>query len=395
MQSAQPRGVRKILHWHLLVLVASVSVMLLAGCRTTGKESPAKLARASNEEHMRQFGDSGLPRKIGTVANMGLQIPTVSPDGKQMLYLQTDRDYISPMTLLGSPEPEHTPTEGSLSIWLRPTPGSGPGRRISHHRWAHSPVWSRSGRTIAYVVNAPPESFIVHLDLTSGLETTVGLPGAINCLARFDGDDQTLLFCSAKKPGAPFRIYRQHAGKNKPIVLTPEGPDCIFPVCSDDGGQVLCAQADGDHLNWVKCGPNGTVVLAQRCGSADRPTCLQTWAGIASPLSPDRNSFLFYDTLRNLIAVFHADEGLVRRHRTGGIAACWLTNNAIALATSEAVFVVNTATGMSPQLFNGQWIPCRYVPSSRRLIMLRRETSRRFSIVEIVFKQELRVTNYE
>jgi hypothetical protein len=109
--------------------------------------------RATNERHARLFGDTDLPRRIGAVENVGLQIPRVSPNGRQMLYLQTDQDYLSPLTLLGSPDPQHTPPEGSLSVWLRPVEGAALGRRFSPQRWAHSPVWSDTGDAVAYVVN--------------------------------------------------------------------------------------------------------------------------------------------------------------------------------------------------------------------------------------------------
>lgn len=370
----------------VVILISAGASLLLTGCRTSGEPSPGPTRHSGHEPYSGPFGNFELPRKLGSVENVNLQIPTISPDGNQMLYLRTDRDFISPMTLLGSADPRHTLPEGTLAIWIRPVSGTAPGRRLSGDRWAHSPVWSDSGRAIAYVVNEPPASFIVHHDPATAEEHILGVPDAVNCLPRFDGDDKVLLFCSGSRAHGPFRIYRQTVGDPEPVALTPEGVDCVFPIASDADQNVLCARVEGDHLNWARCGPDGTTDLESRCGVSQRPALLQTWAGITSPLSPDRKSFLFYDMLQNRIRIFHVAEKRIAGQRTESIAACWLTHEAIALATTKWVFLVDTVTQISPVLFNGSWIPCRYVPATGRLLLLGQENARRFSIVEVVSK---------
>jgi hypothetical protein len=369
--------------------VAALGVLVgscLFGCQAPGKGSGADAARVINERHARLFGDAELPRRIGVVENVGLQVPLVSPDGRQMLYLRTDQDYLSPMTLLGSPNAQRTPPDGSLSIWIRPLEGAALGRRLSQQRWAHSPVWSDTGEAVAYVANEPPESWIVHVDLRTGQETLLGRPGMLNCLPRFDGNDQTLLFCAGEEAAGPSGVYRQAVGDAEPTALSPPGADCLFPVMSDGRENVLCAEVSGEHLNWVKCGPDGIATLASQCSLSARPAVLQTWAGVASPLSPDRDGVLFYDAARDRVCVLHVAERIVRQHRRGSIAACWLDEQTIALAIPDGAFVVNTTTGMSVSLFNGQWVPCRYVAATRRLVLLGRDTSRRFAIWEVTFK---------
>ena len=362
-------------------------VLLLLGCQGPPKSAPVETLSARNDEHVRLFGDFELPRKIGSIENVGLQIPAVSPDGHEILYLRTDAEALAPMTLLGSPEPQDTPAERALTLWIRPLAGSVEGRPASTSRWAHSPVWSDSGRAFAYVVNLPPKSMIVHVDLASdGKEQMLGVRDAINCLPRFCGDDHTLLFCSGPKATEPFRICRQSIGDAEPVPLTPEGADCVLPLLAEGTRNVLCARTEADHLNWVIGGPDGITDLVAECGSAERPAFLQTWGGICSPLSPDRQSFLFYDNTQNRIGIWHHKERRLLRHRPRSIAACWLTNDAIALATAEDVFAVNTVTGMSLTLFNGSWIPCRYIASEQRLILLGRDTRQRLSIYEIVFR---------
>ncbi len=377
------------MHRTALKMIGVLWAACLTGCQSPEKAPPTPSSETVNERHAALFGAADLPRKIGSVESVGLNIPAISPDGRQMLYLRTDRDTLSAATLWGSPDPRDTPSEGLLSIWVRPTEGNDSGRRLSRQRWVHSPIWSESGRAVVYTVNEPPQSSIVHLALETGKETLLGVKGQINCLPRFDGDDESVLFCAGPKVDGPFRIYRQRTGEAHPAALSPPGPDCFLPVASCRDGSVLCAQTEGEHLIWVKSHSSGTTRAVPQWGLSTRAAALQTWAGITTPLSPDRASVLFHDLAQERICALHIAEQVVRRHRPRSIAGCWLDSQSIALATADGVFAINATTGMSISLFSGQWIPCRYVPSTRRLILLGYQTPRRFAVWEIVFKSAM------
>ena len=371
------------LTFHRAVVISAC--LALAGCQATPSAGPADKLTASNERHMDLFGNFDLPRKIGTVENVHVQVPVFSPDGSQLMYLRTDRDELSPMTLLGSAA--HTPGDGVLSVWIRPVEGNGAGRRLSSGRWAHSAVWSRTGRSVLYVVNEPPGSTVVHVDLASGEERRLGVAGAINCLPRFIAcEAESVLFCTGKNPNGPFRVARQSLRESEPTLLTPEGMDCVLPIQPGCTGKLYCARAAGERLNWAFCGPEGVTDVAADGGSSRRPEMLAAWAGITEPLAPDGRSLMFYDPLQDRICIYHASDRRVVRHRSGSIAACWLSGDAVALATDRGVFAVNTVTGLSPALFDGTWLPAQYVPAARRLLLLGKDNAARFSIVEVVFK---------
>jgi hypothetical protein len=339
------------------------------------------------ERHTQTFGRFQLPEQIGVVENVGLQLPVVSPDGEQILYLRLNAPAVSPMTLLGSSDPADTPAEGTLAVWLRPARGTNAGRRLSSQRWAHSAAWSASGRAIAYVVNEPPGSRIVHRDLASGHETSLGVPGAVNCLPRFDGDDSTLMFCSGASASGPFRIFRQKAGEDSAVALTPEGQHCVLPVLSEAGGRVVCARADGYSLHWARASAEGTADLGDTIGDSDGPGALALWAGITEPVSPDRTSFLFYEAASGRIAVYDAATKRLARHRAGSVAACWIDKESVALATPDGLFVVNAFSGVSLSLMSGAWVPARFVPESRTLVVLGKgPASGRLTVFAIAFE---------
>ncbi len=356
---------------------------VFGGCATTQQTPSPDALWTQAEQQRRAFGDFGLPRKIGSVRNIGFQLPVVSPDGEQILCLQTDRDFIPLQTIFGSPD--HTDPEGTLSIWLRPTQGTLPGRQISAERWAHSPLWSDSGQSIVYVANEPDHSVIVHLNLVSERRTLLGLADAVNCLPRFDGDDHTLLFCAGPTATGPFRVYRQVVGETLPLPLTPEGFDCLWPIRSDGRESVLCGRFDGNGLGWVQCRGDTVTDVARNVSQAGRPAALQALAGITTPISPDGKQLLFYNTLHKRIAIAHLTESNPPMHRIGSMAACWVNDETICLATADGMFIVNVHTGITVPLLDGLWIPCRYVTPTRRLILLGKERTGRLAVWEVVF----------
>jgi hypothetical protein len=240
---------------------------------------------------------------------------------------------------------------------------------------------------VLFVVNEPPGSYIAHLDLSTGEEHRLGMAGQINCMPRFTScHDETIVFCTGKDPKGPFRVARQTIRESTPVFVTPEGMDCLMPTQTGCGTQLLCARAAGERLNWVTCSSDGITDVGINIGSSRRPEMLAAWAGIAEPLAPDGSSLMSYDPLQDRICVYHKTDRRIVRHRPNSIAACWLNENAIALATERAVFAVNTVTGFSPSLFDGTWIPARYEPVTRKLLLLGKENAARFSIVEVIFR---------
>ncbi len=365
----------------------AIACWMVFGCACTSPAPKPNPLTVAQETHRQNFGDFDLPRKIGMVENIGLQLPVVSPDGENMLYLRTDQEFLPPMTLLGA-NPFEKPETGILSIWIRPLRGADFGRRISDQRCCHSAVWSRSGQFIVYVANESQSSSIHLFDLAAGQDTALGVDGTINCLPRFGLDDQTVIFCSAQQPSGPFRIYRQTVG-DQPIALSPEENDCVLPALMRDDGSVICARVEADHLNWIRCLDGHMVDLLREVGVADRPALLQTWAGINTPVSPDGRSLAFFDGLQNRIGVLYFDERIVRRHRPGTAAACFLDSHSLALATPEGLFAVDTETGVSISLMNGQWIPLAFIAEQNRLVLLGKEGSgARFAIFEMIFRPQ-------
>lgn len=365
----------------LPAVVMIALVWFAPGCAAPPRGDRADRIAASGQS----FREIAVPRKVGTVATVGAQLPTFSPDGDQMAYLRTNQAVIRPLTFLGSSDPQDMPPDGSLAIWLRPTRGAATGRRLSPEPWAHSAVWSGTGRSIAYVVNESPSSSIVHVNLFGDQRTRLGVAGAVNCLPRFDGDDETLLFCSGPSSSGPFRVYRQHVGETEPTPLTPIGMDCVLPIRSDADGRVVCARPAADTLQWITADAIAITEQVPQAGAGRRPTWLNTWAGIATPLSPDRQSVLFFDTVQQRVRIWHVAERRVRGHRLGTIAGCWLSEDVVALAAENALLIVETSGGVLMSLRGSSWIPRQYVPSARRLILLGREGASRFSIYEMTF----------
>lgn len=359
----------------------AAAALLLGAC---AQQTPAPVdpLMQSMDQHREVFGSFELPRKIGSVLNVGSQLPAISPDGRQLLYLRREAESLQ----RASSDDGETAGQGPLSLWLRPADGMALGRRISQERWAHSAVWSPSGQYIAYVGAKGNGAAIVRFNVETGQRDVLGDGDAFHCLPQFDGDDARLLFCRGESETGPYRVCRQTVGEAQPTSLTPDGMSCSLPVLSVENG-VVCARADGEHMGWVECTPEHMADLAPGFGPSQSSELGNTWAGINVPVSPDRKSFIYYSGNHNRVAVCHLADKVVRQHRPGSIAACWLTNEAIALATAEGLFAVNTATGVSATLLSGGWVPMRYVPASSKLYLLGKEDGpSTLAVYELIFR---------
>ncbi|MEP0843652.1 MAG: hypothetical protein HRF43_13190, partial [Phycisphaerae bacterium] len=234
--------------------------------------------------------------------------------------------------------------------------------------WAHSPVWSPSGRAVAFVVNEPPFARIVHLDLSSGDETLLGLAEAVHCQPRFDGDDRTLLFSAGPAGRGPFRVYRQRVGEGPPAPLTPEGRDCFLPLLVDDRGGVICASNLQGPPRWVRATLEGATDLTTAISGEGPEAVIGVCAGVAEPVSPDRRTFAYYDAVEGRVAVCDFAGRRTARHIRGSIAACWIDPRILAVATPDNLFAVDAFSGVRVALMSGAWVPARFVPASRTLI---------------------------
>lgn len=377
-------------------LAALLPLVGMSGCAETTGPSPATLARIRQDQHAAAFGDFELPRQIGAVENIGLQLPRISPDGGQMLYLRSDLTEVSAMTLLGSPDPAHTPAEGVLSVWLRPTEGSGFGQRFSTGRWSHSPVWSPDGRAVAYVAAQEHGTLIMHKDVAGGYERPIGIPGKINVMPAFHRHGRAVLFCVGDRVEGPWRIYRQEPDQTEPIPVSPQGMDAVLPVMA--AGELessVFGVVSGGKLSWARLQGDSVSILADNVAPGSRQHLLLPFACIPEPVSDRGHAFAFYDATSNRVLVCSTEEGRFNRHRPRSIGACWLGPEAIALATvggsnvrgePDYLFAVQTETGVSLPILNGRWLPARYVPRERRLLLLGEENPRQLSVVELVFR---------
>ena len=99
-----------------------------------------------------------------------------------------------------------------------------------------------------------------------------------------------------------------------------------------------------------------------------------------------RTSFLFYDASEGRIGVYDLASKRLARHRAGSMAACWIDQETLALATPDGLFVVNAYTGISLPLMSGAWVPTRFVPESRTLVVLGKGPSpTRLAVYTIAF----------
>jgi dipeptidyl aminopeptidase/acylaminoacyl peptidase len=166
-------GMRLIMTIHLLRTV--VVVFSISAC-VASAEKPEK--RAITHE------DLWLMKRVGR--------PYLSPDGERVVFAVT--------------EPAYDSKDVSTDLWLMPTDGSAPARKITHSKAAESSVdWSPDGSKIAFVSKRETDdvSQVYVLDLNRGGEAerlTSLSTGARS--PQWSPDGGSLLFVSEVYPGA-------------------------------------------------------------------------------------------------------------------------------------------------------------------------------------------------
>ena len=168
--------------------------------------------------------------------------------------------------------------------------------------------------------------------------------------------------------------------------MTPAGQNCLLPAMSEKSGAVFCAVSEGDSLRWARANPAGVEQLFGPLAENQGLAALAVWDCITEPVSPGRTSIAFFEPAADRISFYEAAGRRPPRQRQGSIAACWMTDECAAIATSDGLFAVNAFTGVSLPLMSGAWIPVRFVPASRTLIVLGKGPARnRLAVFQMVF----------
>lgn len=354
--------------------------MLLIGC------APSK------QEQLKQIGGTWGPASVthvrvemqamGGVANNGLLLPAVSPDGRWIAYLQYYGDTPPSLDSLWTGK-----NLSGMSLHLRElTEGSQP--RVVCASGAIWPSWSPDGGRLVYVVyaNDGNPSLCLH-DVSTGKtqRLSVGCRGIRT--PELSPSGEALAFVAQDQTSEQARLFVLNLADREltPCPTTLANETQHRPTWTADGRIVFLRQAPGQsHVAHWKPGVFPPEPLAL-IPVPDTPMGrFQSFAGVGRPLSPDDQRFAYYDILCDRIILLNLRDKPQRVElKPGTRAGCWFAPKRFVAATDKELRLF-TDSETSCLLVRGSWLPRESVRNTNQLILCTRGAHRHeFQVIQM------------
>jgi hypothetical protein len=313
---------------------------------------------------------------LGAAANSGLLLPSISPNGTWIAYLEYHGDTPPAVDSLWTGK-----NLSGMSLHLRELAEDSPPRVVcaSGAIW---PTWSWNGETLLYVVYSNDGRGSLGLyDTADGKvrRFSVGCDGIMTPAFSPSGD--AVAFIARARTSPQSRLYVLNLADRK---LTPcptvqqLGESHHWPTWTADGRIVFLRQSPGlsEVAHWKPGAfpPEALVPIAVPDTPMGR---FQSFAGLGRPLSPNDQRFAYYDSLCDRIVLLHL-QGQQRRVelKPGTRAGCWFDPARFVAATDKELRLF-TDSENSCLLVRGSWLPRECIRNTNQLILCTRGAHRR------------------
>ena len=350
-------------------IAAILAALMAAGC--SGVPEPA--APAAPTKPLQQTHVQFEIESLGELPNSGLQLPAVAPDGQWIAYLRMGGDRPA------GPEALFTGRGlAAVSLHLRPLRG-GPSRTLCAGGAAW-PTWSADATRLAFIVYAKSGrcDLAIH-DLNAAITRRRGLGFPRMMMPALDPAGKAVALIAAAELPAPPRLHVADlkSGKLTACPTADKDERHLWPQWTPDGRIVYVTAKAGEA--WVAHWQPGGFPpekLHRIHVPSSLPAAFQTFAGLASPLSPDGRSIAYYDIAGDHIVLVDLSTGQANALSEGTRCGCWLDDRRF-VAAGDKEMRLFFGHGKSAALLRGAWLPLGSVRDSARLVLCRRGSHRR------------------
>lgn len=318
---------------------------------------------------------------LGDVANNGLQLPAVSPDGQWVACLRRDDGEASDLDAVFGGEGCQ-----AMSLHLRATTPGAPARRLCA-AGAAWPAWSADGKCLAYLARTRPGQWdLCILDVPAGRSRRIAMAFARILMPAPSPAGTYVAVVAAAAKDAPPRLHVLAAadGAVRPCPADDPADRHFWPQWTADG-DVVYVLGRGEQAwlaRWTP-GRNESRRLAEVHMPPSAMATYQALAGLGAPLSPDGRRFAYYHTAADRIVLVDLDGGKTTQLPAGTRAGCWVGPNRFAAATDAEMMLIADGAP-SCRLMRGPWLPRAADAAAAQLIACTRSSQpRALSLVRL------------
>ncbi|MEM1109517.1 MAG: hypothetical protein AAGH99_12595 [Planctomycetota bacterium] len=309
-------------------------------------------------------GVSAMTAERPGVPNAGLQLPRVSPDGKWIAFLDTNRRVSSESWVTGR-------GLDSVSLWIRRVEDEGLARNIAlgHVAW---PTWSSDSTTLFFVSHDPQTGCAIGLHDVASNHTkrlAVGIKKILTPTLSPDGRrvavsgygevaDQALLFVIDIETGGSIPGPPPALGGAQIMPHWIDNDTLIFAELDDGGGGLMRWDLNASHAE-----PIAPLRIPSSIFDA-----MHMHAGIFDPISIDQRFYAYYAPESDRIEWIDLHNGDHISLQSGDRAGAWWDKEWFLVAGGEKLSLVNipepnpqvrsVVSGEPPRmnLLPGRWV---------------------------------------
>ena len=293
---------------------------------------------------------------LGILPNSGLQLPSISPDGQWVAYLQVAAGQAVYSDALASGAGLE-----NVSLFIRPTKRNARSVPVclSGAAW---PAWFGDGRRLAFVRRDGKRPQVGIHDLATGQTRYISTNlKSVMMLSVSPSGGRIALAGLGGAAGDAWRIWLLDVEKSQLELVAPETPSAawqLWPQWETEDSLMYLSFGQGKARFVRRSGGNMTPSRTWDANApADPADAFQVLAGIVRQFSPDGRRLAWFDMLSDSVVLTDLSDRPSRRLGDGTRAGCWMGNDSFVAAGEKELRLFGLDGHPPVRLMRGSWLP--------------------------------------